>query len=246
MGHVDCQQVVLVQSVRYRPGPSSRIGRRPPEPSRRDRNSPGGRARFVEAGAGARMGAGKLQSAQGISFACLPARQRRRPGDDCRPRRSRLRERSTGMGLRGPRAGASISRRRPETPGEWPSAMGSPRQLIGHAVKQAREWFAAACHRAAVANYTWHANRHTFISRLIMAGVPLRTVQEPAGHKTIAMTCRYAHLAPEHQLDAVRVLDGWGHEAGKQSATRTATGRWLPSGSRIANRANLFVNQAVS
>ena len=126
------------------------------------------------------------------------------------------------------------------------AAQGGHGYAKGHAVKQPREWFASACQLAAVANYTWHANRHTFISRLIMAGVPLRTVQELAGHKTITMTCRYAHLAPEHQLDAVRVLDGWGHKAGKQSATRTATGRLLPSGSRIANRANLFVNQAVS
>src|SRR6185312_9128704 len=81
------------------------------------------------------------------------------------------------------------------------------------------------------ANYTWHANRHTFISRLIMAGVPLRTVQELAGHKTITMTCRYAHLAPEHQLDAVRVLDGWGRKSGKRSATRTATGGSIPPSS---------------
>jgi hypothetical protein len=39
-----------------------------------------------------------------------------------------------------------------------------------------------------------------------MAGVDLRTVQELLGHKTIAMTVRYAHLAPEHQLEAVERL----------------------------------------
>ena len=34
----------------------------------------------------------------------------------------------------------------------------------------------------------------------------LRTVQELTGHKTIAMTCRYAHLFPAYQLSAVEQL----------------------------------------
>jgi site-specific recombinase XerD len=40
-----------------------------------------------------------------------------------------------------------------------------------------------------------------------MAGVDLRTVQELMGHKTIAMTLRYAHLSPAHRLDAVQRLN---------------------------------------
>jgi hypothetical protein len=40
-----------------------------------------------------------------------------------------------------------------------------------------------------------------------MAGVDLRTVQELAGHKTISMTVRYAHLAPEHNQAAIEKLD---------------------------------------
>jgi hypothetical protein len=39
-----------------------------------------------------------------------------------------------------------------------------------------------------------------------MAGVDLKTVQELMGHKTIAMTARYAHLAPTHKLQA---LETW-------------------------------------
>jgi hypothetical protein len=40
-----------------------------------------------------------------------------------------------------------------------------------------------------------------------MVGVDLRTVQELMGHKTIAMTVRYARLAPKHALAAVERLD---------------------------------------
>ena len=52
----------------------------------------------------------------------------------------------------------------------------------------------------------WHDLRHTFASRLVMAGVDLRTVQELMGHKTITMTLRYSHLLPTHQRDAVQRL----------------------------------------
>ena len=40
-----------------------------------------------------------------------------------------------------------------------------------------------------------------------MKGVDLRAVQELLGHKTIAMTQRYPHLSPAHQLDAVQRLN---------------------------------------
>jgi site-specific recombinase XerD len=47
-----------------------------------------------------------------------------------------------------------------------------------------------------VGDFTWHCLRHAFASRLVMAGVDLRTVQELMGHETIHMTVRNAHLAP--------------------------------------------------
>ena len=50
--------------------------------------------------------------------------------------------------------------------------------------------------------------RHTFISRLVMAGVDLRTVQELAGHKEIRMKMRYAHLAPEQKRQAIGLFEG--------------------------------------
>jgi integrase len=68
--------------------------------------------------------------------------------------------------------------------------------------------FPKLCKQAEVADFTWHCLRHTFASRLVMKGVDLRTVQELMGHKSIVTTMRYAHLAPQHQAEAVERLVG--------------------------------------
>jgi len=73
-------------------------------------------------------------------------------------------------------------------------------------IKNPRKWFATALEQAKIEGITWHTLRHTFASRLVMAGVDLKTVQELMGHKTIAMTARYAHLAPTHKLQALETL----------------------------------------
>ncbi|MGB6687252.1 MAG: site-specific integrase [Terracidiphilus sp.] len=63
-------------------------------------------------------------------------------------------------------------------------------------IKNPRKWFETIVAAAGLKDVTWHTLRHTFASRLVMEGVNLKTVQELMGHKTIAMTARYAHLAP--------------------------------------------------
>jgi site-specific recombinase XerD len=82
-----------------------------------------------------------------------------------------------------------------------------------------RRWFEGAILSAGVENFRWHDLRHTFASRLVMAGVDLRSVQELLGHKTIAMTVRYSHLAPRHLQEAVERLTA------KPTDTTTDTGR---------------------
>jgi integrase len=52
-----------------------------------------------------------------------------------------------------------------------------------------------------------HWLRHTFISHLVMAGRPLRTVQVLAGHSTIAVTEKYAHLAPDYMADVMKGIN---------------------------------------
>ena len=53
---------------------------------------------------------------------------------------------------------------------------------------------------------TPHTLRHTFASRLVMAGVDPRTLQELGGWKRIEMVMRYAHLSDAHRVAAVAKL----------------------------------------
>ena len=73
-----------------------------------------------------------------------------------------------------------------------------------------REWFDPAVAEAGVKDYTWHKNRHTFASRLAMAGVDIRTIAQLMGHSTIQMSMRYAHLSPDHNQSAVDKLAEFG------------------------------------
>lgn len=68
---------------------------------------------------------------------------------------------------------------------------GSPMSLW-----QLHERLWGACRRAKLRKIRWHDCRHSFASQLVIAGAPLRQVQEWLGHSSITMTMRYSHLAP--------------------------------------------------
>lgn len=57
--------------------------------------------------------------------------------------------------------------------------------------------------------FHWHDLRHTFASRLVMAGVDILAVKELMRHKTLDVTLRYAHLAPDHLVEALDKLDSY-------------------------------------
>ena len=61
--------------------------------------------------------------------------------------------------------------------------------------------------RANIAKFRWHDLRHHFASRLVQLGVPLNTVRDLLGHASIAMSLRYAHLAPDQRREAVAKLN---------------------------------------
>lgn len=52
-----------------------------------------------------------------------------------------------------------------------------------------------------------HCLRHTCASRLVQRGIPLYTVMNFLGHKSMEMTARYSHLTSENLSDALRALE---------------------------------------
>jgi site-specific recombinase XerD len=50
-----------------------------------------------------------------------------------------------------------------------------------------------------------HVLRHTFASHFMMNGGNILTLQRILGHSSLAMTMKYAHLAPEHLQEAVKL-----------------------------------------
>ena len=84
---------------------------------------------------------------------------------------------------------------------------------------QLHERLWGACKRAGLRRIRWHDLRHSFASQLVIAGVPLRQVQEAMGHATITMTMRYAHLAPGGADAVAKALDGTSCANGNLTAT---------------------------
>jgi site-specific recombinase XerD len=84
---------------------------------------------------------------------------------------------------------------------------GRPDDFFPKAVERARKLLTeAGVSTARLDGFTWHGNRHTFASRLVMAGVDLRAVQVLGGWRTLGMVQRYSHLAPAHLMNAVERL----------------------------------------
>ena len=57
-----------------------------------------------------------------------------------------------------------------------------------------------------------HTLRHTCASPMVMSGIPLLSVASFLGHKSIEMTQRYAHLAPDHLSTEMDRVATWHQE----------------------------------
>jgi integrase len=87
-----------------------------------------------------------------------------------------------------------------KTPGQKPS------DLVFNPARtrnDTRGWFQPCLEGAGITDYVWHSNRHTFCSWLAMAGASIKDIQELAGHKTVTISARYAHLSPDHKLSVL-------------------------------------------
>jgi integrase len=75
------------------------------------------------------------------------------------------------------------------------------------AIRDNKTWWISAKRRAKVYRFRWHDLRHTFCSRLAQRGATLKQIQELAGHKTISMSARYAHLDKKSVLQGLALLE---------------------------------------
>lgn len=89
---------------------------------------------------------------------------------------------------------------------EWKKTGIWPKRGVPHGNLE-RHWRQALA-ASGLQDFRFHDLRHTFASRLVMAGVDLAVLRELLGHADMTMTLRYAHLAPSRLKEAVRILAG--------------------------------------
>lgn len=82
-----------------------------------------------------------------------------------------------------------------------------PSLITGQRLDNIRKSWAGLRKLADLQDFRFHDLRHSFASKLVMAGVDLNTVRELLGHASMEMTLRYAHLAPQHKAAAVALLN---------------------------------------
>jgi site-specific recombinase XerD len=80
-----------------------------------------------------------------------------------------------------------------------------------------------AARRAQLRQKEPHMLRHTFCSHLAMRGLPVRAIQERAGHQHLSTTQRYMHLSPVAIESAIRTLEQRSGAAARGDIVETAT-----------------------
>ncbi len=95
-----------------------------------------------------------------------------------------------------------------EQRGESPYVLPSP--ITGGPLTDVKKGFETILSDAGIKGFRFHDLRHTFASRLVMAGVDINTVRELMTHSDIKMTLIYAHLSPDHKAAALEKAFGGG------------------------------------
>src|SRR5262249_42721452 len=91
-----------------------------------------------------------------------------------------------------------------KSPWVFPNTIGTGPEDGKHFVGRV---FTPALRRAKIHNFRWKDLRHTFASRLRMAGVDIQDIRDLLGHTSTRMTERYAHLAPGKLHEAIQRLN---------------------------------------
>ncbi len=94
---------------------------------------------------------------------------------------------------------------------ELPRPMDRDSYIFGNGTDRLPATFERHWHQAlsesGLQDFHFHDLRHTYASRLVMAGVDLAVLRELLGHRDFTMTLRYAHLQPSRLKAAVAILE---------------------------------------
>lgn len=69
------------------------------------------------------------------------------------------------------------------------------------------KYFRDTCLKSEIPIRRFYDLRHTHITELVTAGIPLPVIQKRAGHSDIKMTMHYTHIQPDMQKCAVELLN---------------------------------------
>ncbi len=88
-------------------------------------------------------------------------------------------------------------------PSETPATHTDPRNFY-------RRHYLPTVKKLGLTSVNWHTLRHTFASRLAMAGVTEGTIANLHRHSGTALVRRYAHLSPSYLQEAVEKVSAFG------------------------------------
>ena len=86
----------------------------------------------------------------------------------------------------------------------------------GNPLRDVKRSFQTALRRAGIEDFRFHDLRHTFASRLAMAGKDLYLIQRLLGHREPRMVQRYAHHSVESLRNGIEVLETLKKEASER------------------------------
>jgi len=73
-----------------------------------------------------------------------------------------------------------------------------------------RDYYLAMLRQAGLQHYKFHALRHTFATRALEAGVPIKVVSQILGHASVQITMdTYMHVLPELQSEAMNKISAY-------------------------------------